>query len=372
MRTPRIVESAQASELVLDGRRVICMCSNNYLGLANHPQIAQAAREAATAYGFGACAARHITGSSSCHVRAERAIADFMGQPKALLFSTGYSANVGSVQALSTRDTLVLSDELNHASLIDGCRLGRGQVRIYRHGDVEHAAALLRDERHHYRAALVLTESVFSMDGDQAPLVALRDLTHRHRAALIVDEAHALGVVGSSGRGLCAQLGVSADLVTGTFGKAFGASGAFATGPAPVVRWIENCARSYLFSTAPSPVVAAAAVVAIALVEAAEQGRTRLSENAARLRAGLRELAYPVPEGDGHIIPVVLGAASAATRVSAHLLEHGVFVHGIRPPTVPAGTSRLRLTPMATHSPDHIATTLTAFRALRPTLAGAP
>jgi 8-amino-7-oxononanoate synthase len=365
MRTPRTVAGPQGPELLLDGRRVLCLCSNNYLGLADHPGIATAAAAATADYGFGACASRHITGNMAAHVAAERRIASLVGQPRALFFATGYGANVGSIQALATAETLVLSDELNHASLIDGCKLGRGSVRIYRHNDASHVEELLGAERHRFAAALVVTESMFSMDGDTAPVAALRAICDRYQSALIVDEAHALGVLGPKGRGLCALEGVAPDLMTGTFGKAFGASGAFVAGASATVHWIENRARPYVFSTAPSPSLPAAVLAALDLVEAADQRRARLAEHAARLRAGLRNLDYRVPDGQGHIIPVLLGTPTRATELSARLLERGVFVHAIRPPTVAPGTSRLRVTPMATHQPWHIEAALDAFRQSR-------
>jgi 8-amino-7-oxononanoate synthase len=362
MRTPRTVGGSQGPELLLDGRRVLCLCSNNYLGLASDPGIATAAATAAADYGFGACASRHITGNMAAHIAAERRIANFVSQPRALFFSTGYGANVGSIQALSTAETLVLSDEFNHASLIDGCKLGHGAVRVYRHNDVDHVEALLRAERQRFAAALVVTESLFSMDGDCAPVGALRALCDRYQSALVVDEAHAIGILGPKGRGLCAREGVAPDLMTGTFGKAFGASGAFAAGASSTIQWIENRARSYVFSTAPSPSLPAAVLAALDLVEAADQRRARLAAHASVLRAGLRELDYRVPDGQGHIIPVLLGSPTRATELSARLLERGVFVHAIRPPTVAPGTSRLRVTPMATHQPWHLEGALNAFR----------
>jgi 8-amino-7-oxononanoate synthase len=366
LRTPRLIEGSQGPQLLLGGRPVLCLCSNNYLGFADDPRIASAAAAAAVGLGFGACSSRQVTGSMSAHVAAERRIARYLEQPRALFFATGYAANTGAIQALSSPETLVLSDALNHASLIDGCRLGRATVRVYRHGDAQQVAQVLSLERHRFKVALVVTESMFSMDGDFAPLAELRALCDQHDAALIVDEAHALGVIGPSGRGLCARAGVSADLLTGTLGKAFGASGAFVSGPAATVQLVENRARSYVFSTAPSPMVPAAAQVAIDLVEVADDRRDRLRVHAQRLRAGLQELGYRVPDGEGHIIPVLLGTPERATELSARLLSAGVFVHPIRPPTVAAGTSRLRVAPMATHEPDQIACALEAFRDARP------
>jgi 8-amino-7-oxononanoate synthase len=365
LRTPLAVDGPQGPAFMVDGRPTLCFCSNNYLGFADDPRLVAAASAAANRVGFGACASRHITGSMSAHLSAERRIARYLEQPRALFFATGYAANSGAIQALSSAETLIVSDALNHASLIDGCRLGRATIRVYTHGDAEHAARLLSADRHRFKIALVVTESMFSMDGDYAPLVALRELCDRFDAALVVDEAHALGVLGPAGRGLCARDGVAPDLITGMLGKAFGASGAFVAGPEPTIRLIENRARSYIFSTAPSPIIPAAGEAAIDLVEGADARREQLRVHALRLRVGLRELGYQVPAGEGHIIPVLLGAAEHASQLSARLLESGVFVHAIRPPTVAPGTSRLRVTPMATHQPGQIASALEAFRDAR-------
>jgi 8-amino-7-oxononanoate synthase len=365
LRAPHTVSGAQGPEFVLDGRRTICLCSNNYLGLAADPSLSEAIEAAVSRFGFGACASRHVTGTMTLHVEAERRIARFMNQPRALLFATGYGANTGTVQALSSRETLVLSDSLNHASLIDGCRLGGGEVRVYGHCDPSAVEALLQRHAAEHPATLVVTESLFSMDGDIAPLRELRELCDHYGAALLVDEAHALGVRGQQGQGLCAEQNVRADLITGTFGKAFGASGAFVAGSDLAIQLIENRARPYVFSTAPSPTLAAAVLAAIDLVEQADAARARLHEHARVLRDGLASLGYRIPAGDSHIIPVFLGSARAATDLSARLLERGVFVHGIRPPTVAPETSRLRVVPMATHETDQLAFALKAFQELR-------
>jgi 8-amino-7-oxononanoate synthase len=334
LRTPRVITGPQGPEVRVDGRRALCLCSNNYLGLAAHPAIVAAAQDSLHTLGFGAAA-------------------------------TGYSANVGAVQALADRDTLIFSDALNHASLIDGCRLARARVHVYRHRDPEHLQELLARHRHEAPAALVITESVFSMDGDLAPLRALRELASRYDAGLLVDEAHALGVFGPEGRGLCAREGVVPDLLLGMLGKAFGAAGGFVAGSALAVRVVENRARSYIFSTAPSPSLAAAALVATDLVEAADPARERLLAHARMLREELAKLGFHVLPGEAPVLPVVIGDAAETMRVSARLLDHGVFVHGIRPPTVAPGTSRLRVTPMASHSEAQIAQAVRAFSAVR-------
>ena len=363
LRTPRAVQGSHGPVLTVDGRRAIGLCSNNYLGLADDPRLNHAVCTALQTVGTGAGAARHISGTNSLHSAAEQRLARFVRTAKALLFSTGYAANVGVLQALVQPGDAIFSDELNHASIIDGCRLSRADVHVYRHLDLDHLSSLLQQHRSRARAALVVTEAVFSMEGDLAPLSGLRALCDRHACGLVTDEAHAIGVLGPCGRGLGAREGVTPDVLIGTLGKAFGSSGAFAAGAAAPIRLIENRARSYVFSTAPAPALAAAATLATDLVEAAEDRRERVLHHARRLRRGLRALGYQVSDGETPIVPVRIGPPTATMALSAALLERGVFVHGIRPPTVPVGTSRLRLTPMATHTDAQIAAALDAFAA---------
>jgi 8-amino-7-oxononanoate synthase len=351
--------------MIVDGRQVLCMCSNNYLGLASHPLLAAAAREGLEQEGLGAGASRHISGNMSTHRRTEAAFATFVDQPAAALFSTGYMANLGTIQALATPEDIVFSDELNHASLIDGARLGRARTVIYRHLDLEDLESKLRSQRAAGRAALIVTESLFSMDGDSAPLAELRELAQRFDAGLIVDEAHALGVHGPKGAGLAREQGVLPDVTLGTLGKAFGAQGAFAAAAEPIVALIRNRARSFIFSTAPSPGLLHAAQAALRLVDHADGLRADLRCNWRRLRVGLGELGYQVLPGDSAIIPVLVGDPQPTMALSNMLFELGVFVHGIRPPTVPAGRGRLRLAPMATHSDADISEALAAFAEAR-------
>jgi 8-amino-7-oxononanoate synthase len=298
------------------------------------------------------------------HREAEAALARFVGAPDAALFSTGYAANVGALQSLAGPGDLLFSDALNHASLIDGCRLSRATVHVYRHADPSHLESLLREHRSGGRRAIILSDSLFSMDGDAAPLAQLSDLAKRFDAGLFVDEAHALGVLGPSGRGLAAAVGVQPDVLVGTLGKSFGVAGAFVAGRDDLVSLVRNRARSFVYSTAPPPLIARAACAAIPLVEDANEPRRRLLNHASRLRAELRALGFDVPDGESQILPVLIGDNDRTMRLSAKLLDRGVFVQGIRPPTVPVGTARLRLTPMATHRPEHIDRALAAFAAL--------
>ncbi len=364
-RRARDISGPQGPRVVVDGRMALCLCSNNYLGLAGHPEIATAVALGVREEGVGSGASRLISGSMRAHRDAESALARFVGLPAAALFATGYACNLGVVQALATRDDVLFSDSLNHASLIDGARLSRAKIIVYEHADAEDLERKLRAHRGEGRMALVLTESLFSMDGDVAPLADIARLAREHDAGLLVDDAHALGVYGPAGRGLCAALGVVPDVLIGTLGKAFGAQGAFVAAAEPVVDLIRNRARSYIFSTAPSPGLARAAEVATAVVVAADDRRGQLIRHTRRLRTGLTELGFRVLPGDSAIIPVVVGDSEPTMALSRSLLERGVFAHGIRPPTVPVGTGRLRVVPMASHSEGDIEEALAAFAAVR-------
>ena len=364
LRCPSQVTGAQGPELEIDGRPVVCLCSNNYLGLAAHPELVAAARASLDEDGLGAAASRLITGTMEAHREAEAALAGFVGAADAALFSSGYAANLGAIQALTGPRDLLFSDALNHASLIDGCRLSRARVHVYRHADPDHLESLLREHRAGGERAMILTDSLFSMDGDAAPLAELSDLAQRFDAALFVDEAHALGVLGPCGRGLCASVDLRPDILIGTLGKSFGVAGAFVAASEEAVSLVRNRARSFVYSTAPPPLVARAARAAIPLVEGADEARRQLLSHASRLRRELRTLGFDVPEGQSQILPVLIGDNDRTMQASAKLLDRGVFVQGIRPPTVPVGTARLRLTPMATHRKEHIDRAVAAFATL--------
>jgi 8-amino-7-oxononanoate synthase len=339
---------------MVDGRELLCFSSNNYLGFADHPALTVAGIAALQAAGSGSGASRLISGNMTLHAKAEAALAAYVNHPAARLFSTGYAANVGSLQALAEQGDLLLSDELNHASMIDGCRLSRARVERYRHVDLEHLRELLIAHRHEAKRAFIVTDSLFSMDGDVAPLVALRALADEFDAWLYVDEAHSVGVLGPAGRGACAALGVRADVLIGTLGKSFGLAGAFAASDPDTVAWLYNRARSFVFSTGPQPSLAAQVVAAIPLLHAADTERATLVRHSERLRAHLRGLGFDVPSDPTPIVPLVLGAESRALEVSAQLMERGIFVVAIRPPTVPPGTARLRIVPTAAHSDEQL------------------
>ena len=345
----RLVEGPQGPRVLLDGRPVLLLCSNDYLGLAAHPQVREAAAEAALRWGAGAGASRLISGNMEPHRRLERRLAEFKGYEAALLFGSGYLANTGTIAALAGRGEVVFSDELNHASIVDGCRLSRADTFVYRHGDVEHLAWGLREAGE--RAALIVSDGVFSMDGDVAPLAELAELARRHRCRLMVDEAHATGALGPGGRGsvAAAGLGDEVDLVVGTLGKALGSYGAYVCAGRELTDYLVNSARPFIFSTAPPPPVVGAAQAALELLASSPQLVERLRANATLLREALATEGLAVGGSDSQIVPLRVGDAAPTMELSERLLERGIFAQGIRPPTVPEGSSRLRFTVMATH-----------------------
>jgi 8-amino-7-oxononanoate synthase len=364
-RRMRPIDGPQSAEVVVDGRRAINFSSNNYLGLADQPLLLEAAAAAMREDGFGAGASRLIVGNLAPHRALEARIARWKNTEAALVFNSGYQANVGLVSALAGPDDVVFSDELNHASLIDGCRLSRARIVVYRHGDSRDLASRLADV--HGRRRLIVTDSVFSMDGDLAPLVELTALARQHDALLAVDEAHAVGVLGDRGVGLCAGLPVH--LQMGTLGKALGGFGAYVAGPTPLIELLFNRARSFVFTTAlPVPVVAAASA-AIDWLATPDGGRarSRLDANVQRTHRALAELRFPVGERPSHIVPLGVkdGDPRRAMAACEALLARGLFAQGIRPPTVPEGTARLRLALMATHTDEHLTALFRALAELR-------
>jgi 8-amino-7-oxononanoate synthase len=350
----RLVGGPQGARVLLDGRPVLLLCSNNYLGLADHPQVRRAAAEAAMSWGAGAGASRLISGNMEPHRRLEQRLAAFKGYEEALLFGSGYLANTGTIAALAGRGEVVFSDELNHASIVDGCRLSRAETFVYRHRDLDHLARGL--ERAAGRGALIVSDGVFSMDGDVAPLAGLAELARRHGCRLMVDEAHATGALGPGGRGsvAAAGLGGEVDLVVGTLGKALGSYGAYVCANRELRDYLVNAARPFVFSTAPPPPVLAAALAALELLEAEPRRVDELQANAAILRGSLVAEGLAASGGESQIVPVEIGDAERTMALCERLLERGVFAQGIRPPTVPEGSSRLRFTAMATHRPSEL------------------
>lgn len=322
---------------------------NNYLGLAGHPKIIQGCVQAAQAYGAGATASRLIAGNGEAHRELESFIAKWKDVEAAILFGSGYQANVGVISCLMGKEDLIISDQLNHASIIDGCRLSRSRVMVFPHLDLNRAEDCLRLQG--FRRKLLVTESVFSMDGDRAPLKELDALCRRWGAALMVDEAHGTGVLGPQGRGLAADIGITPEIQMGTLGKAAGTSGAYVAGSSSLIELLTNKARSLIYTTASPPGVVGSALEALKII-ASEEGdrrRARLAENVRTFH----ELLGPQHSLEGapaHIVPVRIGDSSRTMRVSASCLDRGVFVHGIRFPTVPEGSARLRFTLMSDHT----------------------
>ena len=350
----RLIEGPQGPRVLLAGREVLLLCSNDYLGLAADERVREAAAEAALRWGAGAGASRLISGNMQPHRELETRLAAFKGYERALLFGSGYLANMGTIAALAGPGEVVFSDELNHASIIDGCRLARAETVVYRHNDVEHLESLLRAANG--APSLIVTDGVFSMDGDVAPLAELLELARRYGAWLMVDEAHATGAIGPGGRGAVAAAGLSGevDVVVGTLGKALGSYGAYVCARTETVEYLVNRARPFIFSTALPPSAAAAARTALEVLEAEPERVERLAANARALREALGAEGLVATASITQIVPIEVGEAEPTMELCERALERGVFAQGIRPPTVPEGSSRLRFTVMATHDPEEL------------------
>jgi 8-amino-7-oxononanoate synthase len=354
-RVRRRPESAQGVRLLLDGQSYVNFSSNDYLNLAADPRLAAAAAAAARRYGTGAGASPLISGLLRPLRALEQNLAQWLGTEAALVFSSGFSANIAVLPALAGREDVIFSDALNHASLIDGCRLSRAAVHIYRHADLNHLDELLRSTGKAARRRWIVTDTVFSMDGDLADMAGLLELAERHDALLIVDEAHATGVLGPGGRGVVEMLpvgspGYSRIVKVGTLSKALGAQGGFVCGGRRLISWLINAARPYVFSTALAPPSAAAARCAVRLVQEEPQRREQVLALAQRLREGLTRNGYDVGSTMCQIVPVIVGSPQRAVALSRRLQERGYLVPAIRPPSVPEGTARLRISLSAGHS----------------------
>ncbi|MBA2793878.1 MAG: 8-amino-7-oxononanoate synthase [Thermoleophilaceae bacterium] len=353
-RRMRMISGPQGPRVLLDGKPVLLLCSNNYLGLADHPRVREAAAEAAMRYGAGAGASRLISGTMRIHRRLEERLAEFKGYEAALLFGSGYLANSGVVQALARQGDVVFSDSLNHASIVDGCRLAGAETFVYEHGDLDHLAWGLDEAAG--RGSLIVTDGVFSMDGDVAPLEGIVELAREHDVRVMVDEAHGTGAMGPGGRGSVAHAGLEdeVDVLVGTLGKALGSYGAFVCCERQMAKYLTNTARTLIFSTAPSPPSVAAAMAALELLREQPRRVEKLQRNAVVLRDALAEEGLPALAGESQILPVVIGDAADAMAASERALGNGIFAQAVRPPTVPAGTSRLRLTVMASHTKSEL------------------
>jgi 8-amino-7-oxononanoate synthase len=353
-RRTRLVSGPQGPHVLLDGKPVLLLCSNNYLGLADHPRVRKAAADAAMRWGVGAGASRLVSGTMTIHRRLEERLAAFKGREAALLFGSGYLANMGAIAALARPGDVVFSDELNHASIVDGCRLSRAEVFVYDHCDLEHLAWGI--EQAEGRGALIVTDSVFSMDGDVAPLADLVELAQRSGIRMLVDDAHGTGALGPGGRGAVVEAGVEdeVDAIVGTLGKALGSYGAFVACDRKLSRYLVNASRTFIFSTAPPPPAVAGALAALDELEQRPERVRKLAANAAALRSELERQGFDVRGSRTQIVPLVVGDARLAVEICEAALERGVFAQAIRPPTVPPMTSRLRLAVMASHREEEL------------------
>lgn len=347
----RTLSSPQGAWLVVDGKRVLNFCSNNYLGLANHPRIVQAAQEAVKKYGVGPAAVRSIAGTMDLHLELERRLAAFKGVQAAITFQSGFTANLGTIPALVGKDDAVFSDELNHASIIDGCRLSGAKIIRYAHCNPDDLKRVLDEERSKYPRAMVITDGVFSMDGDMAPLDKIYDVVKDYDAILMVDDAHGEGVVGKGGRGIVDHFGLhgKVDVEIGTLSKAFGVVGGVSAGNPVVVEWLRQRGRPFLFSSAMTVPDVAACLAALDILESSTELVDKLWENARYFKAEMRKLGFDTGLSTTPITPIMLGEATLAQQFSRELFENGLFAMSIGFPTVPKGKARIRVMISAAH-----------------------
>lgn len=360
--TIRTIESPMGAHVVIDGRDLINLCANNYLGLANHPRLVDAAKRGVDAFGVGPGAVRSIAGTTSLHVALERRLAAFKHAEACITFQSGFTANLATIPALVGPDDVIFSDELNHASIIDGCRLSRARVVRYAHNDMQDLQAKIA-ETTTYRRRLIITDGVFSMDGDIAPLDAIAEIAEAHGILLMVDDAHGEGVLGEGGRGIVDHFGLHGrvHVEVGTLSKAFGVVGGLVAGDATIVEWLRQRGRPFLFSSAMTAPDVAANLEALSLLEESTALVERLWANARTVRSGLQELGFDTGFSQTPIVPVMLGEAATAQAFSRRLFEAGVFAMAIGYPTVPMGKARIRVMNSAAHSSDDIERALDIF-----------
>ena len=354
LREYKTIESAQGHCVQINGKSYLSFCSNNYLGLADHPKIKQAAIAAINQYGWGTGASRLVSGNMILHQELEKKIAEFKDTEAALLFPTGYMANAGAICALAGREDIVIGDKLNHASIIDGCRQSSATFRIYPHNNVSQIESLLQKSSI-YRRKLVVTDSVFSMDGDTAPLPEIVEIAQKYDAILMIDDAHATGVFGQHGKGMIEHCGLEGkiDIIMGSLSKAIGSIGGFIAGSKHLIDFLKNKARPFVYTTALPPAACAASLAGLTLIQEDTFLIDKLWENIRHLKSQLSEFISNI-SGESPIIPIIIGSAEDALNLSTRLYENGILIPAIRPPTVPLGTSRLRISLMATHSKDDI------------------
>jgi glycine C-acetyltransferase len=359
----RVIASPQAAAIDVGGRTVINFCANNYLGLSSHPRIIEGARDALERRGYGLSSVRFICGTQDHHKELEAAITRFLGTEDTILYGSAFDANGGLFETILGPEDAVISDALNHASIIDGIRLCKAQRHRYRHGDMEHLAELLEASAD-ARLRLIATDGVFSMDGDVARLEDICELAEEHRAMVMIDDAHATGFVGATGRGTPERCGVQGriDVITSTLGKALGgASGGFASGRAEIIDLLRNRSRPYLFSNTLAPAIVGGSLAALALLSESTELRDRLEANTARFRSGMAAAGFDIKPGDHPIVPIMLGEARLAVDFAARLMDEGIYVIGFSYPVVPQGEARIRVQLSAAHSPEDIDRAIAAF-----------
>jgi 8-amino-7-oxononanoate synthase len=366
LRRISVIESYDEATVTVNGKRLLLMCSNDYLGLAGHPALREAAHDAIRRYGIGSGASRLVSGTGPLHRELEDKIACFKGTEAALVFNSGYAANTGIIPAIAGEGDVILSDVLNHASIVDGCRLSKARTEVYRHCDVNHLEDLLRKNLN-ARRKLIVTDGVFSMDGDCAPLGELVLLAEKYNAVLMVDDAHATGVLGKSGKGTSEYFGLSGriPIQMGTFGKALGSFGAYVAGKKDLIEFLLNRSRCFMFSTALPASVCAASIAALTVVEREPQHRIKLWKNRERFVNGLISRGIDIGNTETPIVPLIIGDSRKTMKAADKLLEFGIYAAAIRPPTVPDGAARIRTTIMATHSDEDIDRALDIFGRLR-------
>lgn len=354
-RTRGVLDAPCGPEAVVDGQRLIAFAGNDYLGLANHPEVVEALREGASRWGAGAGASHLVSGHQRPHEALEQALAAFTGLARALFFSTGYMANLALLPALAGRGDTLIADRLNHASLVDAALLSRATVRRYPHGDLAAVARMLDAAQ---GRKVVVTDGVFSMDGDIAPLAELLALCERHDALLVVDDAHGFGVLGEQGRGVLSHCGLASERIVyiGTLGKAAGVAGAFVAGDTDLIEWLMQTGRSYRYTTAAPPALACALLASLGLIEKADDRRATLAAHRERLKRGLTGVRWTLMPSHTAIQPLHVGTNAAVLALAGQLRAHGLWVPAIRPPTVPAGTARLRISLSAAHTAGHLDT----------------
>lgn len=362
----RSVMTAPAGRVILDGREVILLGSNNYLGLSTHPKVIEVAVEAVREYGTGSSGSRLTTGNCRLYTELEAKIATAKGTEAALVFSSGYLANISTIPALASEGALILNDALNHASIIDGCRLSKATKQVYRHCDLEHLESLLAGSAK-FRRRLIVTDGVFSMDGDIASLPEICALADEYETMVMVDDAHAFGVLGKSGGGTVEHFGLEnrGVIQMGTLSKAIGGLGGYVAGSRALIDFLMNRARGFIFSTGLPPATLAGASAAIDVMRSAPELRGRLFSNAQLLHTALSERGFHLLPSETQILPLMLGSAEVASRFAESLLAHGVYAPAIRPPTVPEGTSRLRISVMASHTVEDLEEAIKGFVAAR-------